>query len=699
MAKTSVKKTDKREGHRPGGHSMNPERKKDSIRKGVANPRTAATIKRLQMYRNFKAKRNKQGKIIKSAPYQSYFDCGTQARVEPARGWFSNTKVIGQSALQKFQSEMGKAMKDPYKVIMNPTKLPVTLLQEKAKYARVHMLDTEPFSSTFGKKSTRKKPNMKAPDLEAMIAAANTAEEKYNEEKDLDKVAEAPDTWALPRENIFNAGQSRRIWSELYKVIDSSDVVINVLDARDPIGTRCPPIEGYMKKEKPHKHLIFVLNKVDLVPTWVTQKWVAILSQEYPTIAFHASINHPFGKGCLINLFRQLSTLHQSSKQISVGFIGYPNTGKSSIINTLRAKKVCKAAPLAGETKVWQYITLMKKVYLIDCPGVVHPSGESDEEKVLKGVVRVEMVKDPEDYVTAVLGRVKKQYIERTYKVSDWENTTDFLEKVAQRSGKLIKGGEFDINTVAKMILNDWQRGKLPFFVPPPGCEMEPRPAKGEEGDAEEEDVEDEEVDEVESDDDESVDLDEEENGDVDYDSDNETVGTTETTDSLYDTHKDPNEVKEIKQKKAPVIPKNLHELVKQQNYKKINTSLIYMDEDKFEGGRKKKVAKKVEASSENTANTDDSVSGVEVEKIEATTKESKLEPEAHDSEAKEVKPVTPSSSEESLKENNTALEKEQDKTGKSVEKKKRKEKECTKSPKKKVKTGCGTFKVSDSDK
>jgi len=515
----------------------------------------------------------------------------------------------------------------------------------------------------------------------------------------LDKVAEAPDTWALPRENIFNAGQSRRIWSELYKVIDSSDVVINVLDARDPIGTRCPPIEGYMKKEKPHKHLIFVLNKVDLVPTWVTQKWVAILSQEYPTIAFHASINHPFGKGCLINLFRQLSTLHQSSKQISVGFIGYPNTGKSSIINTLRAKKVCKAAPLAGETKVWQYITLMKKVYLIDCPGVVHPSGESDEEKVLKGVVRVEMVKDPEDYVTAVLGRVKKQYIERTYKVSDWENTTDFLEKVAQRSGKLIKGGEFDINTVAKMILNDWQRGKLPFFVPPPGCEMEPRPAKGEEEDAEEEDVEDEEVDEVESDDEESVDLDEEENGDVDYDSDNETVGTTETTDSLYDTHKDPNEEKEIKQKKAPVIPKNLHELVKQQNYKKINTSLIYMDEDKFEGGRKKKVAKKVEASSENTANTDDSVSGVEVEKIEATTKESKLEPEAHDSEAKEVKPVTPSSSEESLKENNTALEKEQDKTGKSVEKKKRKEKESTKSPKKKVKTGCGTFKVSDSDK
>ena len=44
--------------------------------------------------------------------------------------------------------------------------------------------------------------------------------------------------------------------------------------------------------------------------------------------------------------------LHLDKKQISVGLIGYPNVGKSSIINTLKSKKVCKVAPLAGETKV-----------------------------------------------------------------------------------------------------------------------------------------------------------------------------------------------------------------------------------------------------------------------------------------------------------------------------------------------------------
>ena len=74
-------------------------------------------------------------------------------------------------------------------------------------------------------------------------------------------------------------------------------------------------------------------------------------------------------------------------------------------------------APIAGETKVWQYITLMKRIYLIDCPGVVYPSEETDEEKVLKGVVRVELVQDPSVYIPAILRKVKAEHLAKTYKV------------------------------------------------------------------------------------------------------------------------------------------------------------------------------------------------------------------------------------------------------------------------------------------
>ena len=174
----------------------------------------------------------------------------------------------------------------------------------------------------------------------------------------------------------------------------------------------------------------------------------------------------------MINLLRQFAKLHIDKKQISVGFIGYPNVGKSSVINTLRSKKVCKVAPIAGETKVWQYITLMRRIYLIDCPGVVYPSAETDVEKVLKGVVRVELVENPEDYIPTVLKRVKKEYMLKTYKVDDWDSAEEFLEKLATRMGKLLKGGEPDIATAARIVLNDWQRGKLPFYVPPPGFEF-----------------------------------------------------------------------------------------------------------------------------------------------------------------------------------------------------------------------------------
>jgi 50S ribosome-binding GTPase len=64
------------------------------------------------------------------------------------------------------------------------------------------------------------------------------------------------------------------------------------------------------------------------------------LSKEYPTLAFHASITNPFGKGALLSLLRQLARMRTDKKYICVGFVGYPNVGKSSVINTLRTKKV-----------------------------------------------------------------------------------------------------------------------------------------------------------------------------------------------------------------------------------------------------------------------------------------------------------------------------------------------------------------------
>uniref|UniRef100_A0A8C1YY29 Nucleolar GTP-binding protein 2 n=1 Tax=Cyprinus carpio TaxID=7962 RepID=A0A8C1YY29_CYPCA len=437
---------------------------------GGNNMRDRATIKRLNMYRQ-KQRCNSRGKVIKPLQYQSTVAPGTVARVEPNIKWFANTRVIKQSSLQKFQEEMNAVKKDPYRVVMRQTKLPMSLLHDriKAHNSKVHILDTETFETTFGPKAQRKRPVLSVGELKDFAEQAEVSAQSYSADKDRDLVSEDSGVKEEAREEIFKKGQSKRIWGELYKVIDSSDVVIQVLDARDPIGTRSQSIESYLKKEKSWKHLIFVLNKCDLIPTWVTKRWVAVLSQEYPTLAFHASLTNSFGKGSLIQLLRQFGKLHSDKKQISVGFIGYPNVGKSSVINTLRSKKVCNVAPLAGETKVWQYITLMRRIFLIDCPGVVYPSDDSETDIVLKGVVQVEKIRNPEDHIGGVLERAKAEYIQKTYRIPSWSSAEDFLEKLAFRTGKLLKGGEPDLSTVSKMVLNDWQRGRIPFFVKPPG--------------------------------------------------------------------------------------------------------------------------------------------------------------------------------------------------------------------------------------
>lgn len=131
-------------------------------------------------------------------------------------------------------------------------------------------------------------------------------------------------------------------------------------------------------------------------------------------------------------------------------------------------------APIPGETKVWQYVALMKRIYLIDCPGVVPPSStDTPTDLVLRGVVRVEKVEHPEQYITALLGKVKQRHMEKTYELTGWTNSTEFLELLARKGGRLLKGGEPDLDGVAKMVLNDFMRGKIPWFTPAPAAEAD----------------------------------------------------------------------------------------------------------------------------------------------------------------------------------------------------------------------------------
>jgi nuclear GTP-binding protein len=504
-------------------------------KKGDKNMRSNATIARLKMYNNGKAIRNKEGKVVGGQFMMGDRAGDTKitsatGRIAPDRRWFGNTRVVNPTDLDKFREEMTNSMADPYSVVVKRKQLPMGLLKDAAELTKAGknnsgLLANEPFEHAFGKKSRRKRvkveqymvgrtskmddinnedgddqpykggsaeamnhmPEDDASGYAALLSAATKSQDTYDKVnsrvgivpwgKDSNLVkteGEGVDWVHSKKDDLFLKGQSKRIWGEFYKVVDCSDVILHIIDARNVPGTRCTMIEKHIAKNAPHKHLVFVLNKIDLVPNWVAKRWIGELSQIRPTIAFHASMTHAFGKGALISLLRQFGKLNSDKKQISVGVIGYPNVGKSSVINTLISKKSCKVAPIPGETKIWQYITLFRNIYLIDCPGVVvDTAGDTETDSVLKGVVRAERLETPEDYIDAIQEAVKREHIAALYglpKTGDesWNSSEELLEKIALKCGRLLKGGEPCLRSAAIYIINDFQRGRLPHYVAPP---------------------------------------------------------------------------------------------------------------------------------------------------------------------------------------------------------------------------------------
>jgi len=403
-------------------------------------PRSKGKLRRLAMYKD-------KGRLSHEMP---------DAKIAPDRRWFGNNRTITQEELSQYQNAYRETKADQFQVILHERRLPKSLVHDEVERPRFDLLRAESFRDTFGKGARRRQATLDAPDLSALLLRARAQEEEFSTRE-----ASTEEGGAA----VVDVGQTRRIAGEVYKVIDSSTVIVEVVDARDPLGTRSRKLEEYIARETPHKHLIFLINKCDLVPRWVVEKAVRRLARERPTLAFRASMATGFGTDQLIAVLRQFQRLHRDIAHLTVGFVGYPNVGKSSVINALRREKVCPVAPIPGETKVWRYVTLSRRIYLIDCPGHVYPEDVTPEDRVLRGVARAERLSQPEQYAGPIADRVRPQYIERTYGIEKFDGPDDLLVRLAMRHGRLGKGGVPDTHAAALTLIRDFQRGRLPWFV------------------------------------------------------------------------------------------------------------------------------------------------------------------------------------------------------------------------------------------
>jgi nuclear GTP-binding protein len=372
--------------------------------------------------------------------------------------------------------------------------------------------------------------------MAALIASARAAAAKYDKslaasdddmEDDDDDDDEDSDSDASDDGAHVSAGQasSRKTFDKVFKqVVDEADVVLYVLDARDPEGTRSREVErSVMAAASGGKRLILILNKVDLIPPKVLRDWLVYLRRYFPTLpvrASHAAANaHVFNhrdltvqstSAALFKALKSYAASRNLKRAVSVGVIGYPNVGKSSVINALLsrmggkgsggASKACPAGAEAGVTTSIRKVKIDSKLTLLDSPGVVFPSSsslqsgglvaiknatEAHAHLVLLNAVPPKQIDDPVPAVSLLLRRLSAtpdllQKLTDVYDIpallpsaADGDITTDFLVQVARKRGRLGRGGVPNINAAAMTVVTDWRDGRIQGWVEAPVLAVE----------------------------------------------------------------------------------------------------------------------------------------------------------------------------------------------------------------------------------
>jgi len=263
--------------------------------------------------------------------------------------------------------------------------------------------------------------------------------------------------------DLINAKRQKKKYPEfLRELVETSDIILEILDARFINETRNKEIEESIKKKG--KKILYVLNKSDLVDKTKLDK--SKINEIKPNV-FVSATKRNGGKELRDKIKRLAKTIDKTedSERLSVGVIGYPNTGKSSIINLLIGKSSAKTGATAGFTKGIQKLKLSSDIVLIDSPGVIPEKRYSniDQDKIsshaLVGARDYHKIKEPELAISYIFNKYKDSF-ERFYKIQ-FNDSEDLIEKVGKKKNIFQKGGIVNSDKVARAILKDWQNGKI----------------------------------------------------------------------------------------------------------------------------------------------------------------------------------------------------------------------------------------------
>ena len=292
---------------------------------------------------------------------------------------------------------------------------------------------------------------------------------------------------------IGNIKKQRGKYPDVVKdVVRISDIVLEVLDARFIEETRNLEVEKDILDK--NKILVYVFNKSDLININEAKKSLPGWMKPYVFVSATKGIGlgnlkarikmeakRILAKGKNV---KEKSVFDMNIKRVQVGVIGYPNSGKSSVINFITRRGVAKTAKQAGWTKGMQKIRMSETILILDTPRVIPDSKYSTEKNSFAKDVKVgartySNVKNPEDAVFYLM-KEHTDIIEEFYDVKAESapkgvppaqmasaeadkvgNSEILIEKLGKKKGFLGKGGKVDIDRTARIILRDWQEGRM----------------------------------------------------------------------------------------------------------------------------------------------------------------------------------------------------------------------------------------------
>ena len=262
--------------------------------------------------------------------------------------------------------------------------------------------------------------------------------------------------------------KARRMITANLKLVDA---ICEIVDARIPASSRNPDLDE-MTAGKPR---LIILNRADQADAGATKKH----SERFRKDGFDVLItDSKSGKGVsglsgalktlLADKIKQYAAKGQTGRQLRAMVLGIPNVGKSSFINKAAGRKAAAASDRPGVTRGKQWVSIGDSLELLDTPGVLWPRFDDQtiaENLAFTGAIRDEII-DIETLGANLMLRMKEHYPEQLaqrYKLNMETDAGgfDLLAQAAKNRGFLISGGEYDLNRMAAVLLDEFRGGKL----------------------------------------------------------------------------------------------------------------------------------------------------------------------------------------------------------------------------------------------